>query len=135
MSKIITQQTKELINAWHETTKQIAILKRKESDLRDELVEALFPNRTEGTHRRELGAGYDIVATQRYTREVDNQALRRVLREFPKGAKKNLIKTSVSLIKKGYDALDDKHKAIFDKCLTIKPQKPSLRIDEPKDET
>lgn len=135
MSKIITQKTKEIINAWHETTKQLAILKRKEADLRDELVEALFPNRLEGTTRRELGAGYDIVVTQRYSREIDESALRGVLRRFPKGAKKNLVKTSVSLIKKAYDALDAEHKAIFDECLTIKPQKPSLRIDEPKDET
>ena len=131
---MITERTKQKLHVWKTIKEKLDVLKKEESELRDELVEEIFPDRLEGTSTRELGAGFSIKVVQPYTREVDEDALKAVVKKLPKGMKKQLVKTKVSLIKKGYDSLSVDHGAIFDDCLLVKPGKPRLEIVKPKEE-
>jgi len=130
--KRLTKKIKEKINEWNETTKQLKLIKSRESNLRDEIVDEVFPDRLEGTTRTELGAGFNLVVTQTYSRELDDSSFGEIFKRLPKGSKKKLIKTKVSLVKAAYDKLTSEERDIFDECITVKPNKPSLKIEEPK---
>ena len=131
---IMSKKTRQLILKWQRTKAMLDRCKARESDLRDQIVDDVFSERTEGTNSAELGHGYEIKCKQPYSYNVDEDELKNVLKEMPRGAKKKLIKTKVSLIKKGYSALDEEDKEIFDPCLTLTPGKPQLEIVAPKKE-
>jgi len=132
-NKVNKKQTQKLMR-WQKAASQLKEAKKIESELRDELVEELFPGAQEGTHNLALGSGYGLKAEIKYRRKVDEKELKVILKGMPRGAKKKLIKTTVSLIKSAYDDLDEDTKEHFDQCLTIEPSKPGLKIVPPKKE-
>lgn len=131
---LLTKEQKNLVARWNAAKTMLDAAKKKESELRNEVVDQIFPTAEEGTRREELGAGYKLKCSQTYKRDVDEDVAKAVLKELPRGAKKKLLKTKVTLIKKGYDALDDESRGIFDDCLTMKPNKPQISIEKPSEE-
>jgi len=129
---LVNKRNRELIAKWQKAKTELDTYKKLESELRDKIVDRVFSGRGEGTTEEELGAGFKIKCKQGYSYKVDEDVLKDVLKELPRGIKKKLIKTSVSLIQKGYANLDEDDQAIFDPCLTLTPSKPQLEITAPK---
>ena len=131
---IVTQKQKLKLAAWERAKNSLTEAKKLEAELFDEVIDLIFPDRKEGVNIAPLGGGYTAHCTQANKRKVDPDDLKAVLKELPRNFKKKLIKTSVSLIKAGYDNLSDEHRAIFDDCLTTVPGKPVLKINPRKKE-
>jgi len=131
---LVSKKNKELIAEWKKAKANLDIFKERESKLRDQIVDKIFAKRVEGNNSAELGHGFRINCKQGYKYNVDESLLKDALRELPRGIKKKLIQTKVSLIKKGYKELDEDLCLIFDNCLTLTPSKPQLEIVQPKKE-
>jgi hypothetical protein len=131
---IITQKQKKKLIAWDKAKKELDEAKAKEAECFSNVIDLIFPDRVEGAQKIPIGGGYYAHCTQGYNRKLDPDELKSVLKELPRGVKKKCVKTSVALIKSGYDSLSDEHRDIFDRCVTSVPRKPSLKIVEPKEE-
>lgn len=132
---LVGKKNRVLIANWKTAKTELDKWKKIESNLRDKIVDKVFPERTEGNNHVELSHGFSINCKQTYRYDIDEDLLKDVLKELPRGAKKKLIKTTASLIKKGYTALDQYDRAIVDHCLTLTPSKPQLEIIAPKEES
>jgi len=125
---MLTQDQKRTLYTWQLAKEALTSAKEQESAARDRAIDLIFPTRQEGATTIEITPTHSVTCTQPYTRSVDPDELKKVLKSFPRGSRKKLIKEKPTLIKKAYDALDTAGKTIFDDCLTVKPGKPSLKI-------
>lgn len=131
---LLTDNDKNLIKTWTTICERIRDLKSKETALRETLIEKYFPVLQEGTATLKLDEHYTLIANQSYNRKVNDELLDNVIRDLKSDVKKSeLVRTSVALIKKGYDKLDPVQKAVFATCLTISPAKPGLKLKAHKE--
>lgn len=129
---ILTKKTKQQVAEWKKIAEELKVLRKKESVLRDELVDTLAPNRTEGITEIELGYGYKLHITQPYIRDIDDELLVETKKKIKRSILNKLLRTKVSLNKKEYDNMDELTREIFNECIIVKPGKPQMKISEPK---
>lgn len=62
----------QLLMLWQQKKEAIEQAKTAEMDLRKYVVSRAFPQKTEGTNRKELGQGYDLKAVVKYNYKCDD---------------------------------------------------------------
>lgn len=130
--------TDQKILAWSQNSDLLAKLKKLEMEQRKALFTLLFPDPKVGTQHHELGAGYKVTAVHKIDTKLDEAAFELILPEIEKlgdKAKAELaeaVKYKPGLVKKGYEALSDDVKEMFDEAVTTKPASPSLKLVVPK---
>lgn len=126
------------ILAWSQNAELLAQVKKVEMEQRKILFAALFPDPKVGTQHHDLGAGYKVTAVHKMDTKLDEAAFELILPELEKlgeEAKAELaeaVKYKPSLVAKGYKALSEEVKDLFDEAVTTKPASPSLKLVVPK---
>ncbi|QQM14109.1 hypothetical protein pVco14_059 [Vibrio phage pVco-14] len=126
------------ILTWSQNADLLAKVKVIEMEQRKALFKELFPDPKVGTQHHELGQGYKITAVHKMDTKLDEAAFELILPEIEKlgdKAKAELaeaVKYKPGLVKKGYDALSEEVKELFDEAVTTKPASPSLKLVVPK---
>ena len=138
----VVEETKEQLAArWHlallatEAAKKVIA---EESDLRKKVFALYFPAPTEGTNTVEFAGGWKLKGTYKLDRKVDEAALPAIfqaLRDMYQVDAGLIVKPEPKLDTKAYKALRDinpEAAKLFETCLTIKPQSPTLELVAPK---
>ena len=130
------EEASALLMQWQALQAELTRVKNNELLLRQRLFRHFFPVAKEGTNHHNLGHGYKLDAVVPYTREVDAEALLGLSNELPAAGidLDALIKYKPSLVTSAYRDLTDVQQKLFDRCLTIKPGSPTLKLVAPKDE-
>lgn len=110
-------------------------LKQLEMELRTKMVEQFFETAKlkEGTNTADLGNGWKLKYKHALNRKFDEAAMAAVFLELDEGLSDAIVKNKPELVIKEYRRLSDKHRAIFDQCLIIKPASPALELVKPKE--
>lgn len=128
----------EIYREWQEVSLWLDTAKAREMELRKQLCATFFPEPVEGTNNAfaEIdGKKYAVKVGHKLNRKLDPAALDAVMPELGKldpalcelGV---LIKYEAELVKKGYNALTDEQRKIFEQALTITEGAPELTITE-----
>jgi len=128
----------ELYREWQEVSLWLDTAKAREMELRKKLCATFVPEPVEGTNNAfaEIdGKQYEVKVGHKLNRKLDPAALDAVMPELGKldpalcelGV---LIKYEAELVKKGYNALTDEQRKIFEQALTITEGAPELTISE-----
>jgi len=128
---VITTHQINKLRRWKQSVKDLAEAKKIESELRDELQDELCPVIQEGTNNVRFCIGDSKVIlkiTQMYKREVDARLVTAALSQLPKVIQEKIVRTKHSLVKPVYDQLTTSQRAGFDRCITTKPGKPSMKL-------
>lgn len=128
------QATPEDLNIWYELIKQVAALAEQEMMLRKKIFATYFKDPKEGTNTAPLNAGWVLKATHKINRKVLIAELTTLTPELQAAGivVEDVIKSKPELSVSAYKALDDAKRALFDRCLEIKPGSPALEIVLPK---
>lgn len=138
----LTKTQIDKIAAWDETKAQLALLKEREAEMRQDILNELYADNKIGVNTIKLANGYELKATFKETfsllcDEDDNRldpALDAIenLGERGKLIVERLIKWKPSLVKNEYDQLPDDIRRIFDTAVLVKPAAATLEIKAPK---
>lgn len=116
---------------WLETESQLAVLKKKEMEMRKQIFALLFPEPKEGANTVEF-FGIPVTGTHKVTRNLDEAALDTVMQEFPEDSPYRqdgvLIKYKPSFIMDTYRAMPEQERKIFEQALKIDDGAPSLEL-------
>lgn len=126
--------------AWLKAKKALDKAKDAESEAREAMVKAAFPNGLdEGTNTFDLGGKWKLKVTGVVSRKVDEAALtavvERVEKKFPDFDVKNIVKYTPELKIGDYKKLPDNVRKLFDNALIIKgtgETSPQVKIEEAK---
>lgn len=146
MSQLQAQQRDPsvVINEWREAQIQLAAAKKRESELREEILTGAFGFDREtfrtGTENYPLNAGFKLKAVFKLNYKLDNtddkvdKALSKIEKAGPEGAfiAGRLVNWKPELSTREYNALEPKYQKIIDEVLTISVGTPSLELVEPK---
>lgn len=133
------QDIDKMILEWSANAEALGRLKKVEMAQREALFNKLFPEPKIGTQHYVLGHGYKVTAVYKNEHKLDKASLQLVLPEIEKlgdDAKAEVgeaIKYDPTLVMKGYNALSESVKEVFDECVVSKPKLNSLKLVEPKD--
>ena len=121
--------------AWHELQALQKKLRVIEMDLRKEMTAHFFDVATakEGTNTADIGNGWKVRYKHGLDRKCDEAAFEAVFAKLPEGSKETLIKFKPEVNIKGYRALPEESRKIFEECLIIKPSSPALELVAPKE--
>lgn len=139
----------DLLMKWNECKIAVDKAREIELDLRKYIVSRAFPQKQEGTNRKELGQGYDLKAVVRYNYTLaDNNKVEECLNHISALGNEGpfiadrLVSWKPSFLKTEYnDLLERKDKGderaikilnIVNSMLTISEGAPTLDIVEPK---
>lgn len=139
----------ELLIEWDKLKKNVELAKEAELDLRKYIVKREFPKATEGTNTKELGAGYQLKAVQKYNYNLaDNDTVEATLEKLSgmgaagSAIADRLVSWKPNFLLTEYRQLcEDKDKgsqfastalSIINDMLTITEAAPTLAIQEPK---
>lgn len=101
----------------------------REMEIRRQLTSYFFPAPKEGANRIEQD-GYHAVLTHKLIRRLEEAALPAVMPNMPEEFRNVgvLVEYKAGLVLKGYRALSEDSRHIFDQALTITPASPVLEI-------
>lgn len=130
----------QLLVLWNNLTSTLETVKKNEMELRKYIVAREFPKAEEGVNSVQIGNGYELKATVKFTYNLDNKddkvniALDEIAKTGNEGnfIAERLVSWKPSLSIKEYRELEPQYKKIIDKVLTIKDAAPTLEIKEPK---
>lgn len=136
----LTKTQIDKIAAWDETKARLALLREREAEMRQDILNELYANHEIGVNTIELANGYELKATFKETFsliEEDNRldsALDAIdnLGERGKLITERLVKWKPALVKSEYDQLPDDIRRIFDTAVLVKPAAATLEIKAPK---
>ena len=136
----LTKSQYQLMTEWHELSKQLEAIKVAESEARDKLCKALYPEGVpKGTNHVDLPNGYrlNLVGTINYSLDIPliTNAIKTIREKLGNAAAKSAsdaIKTKYELKVGDYNKLPSDVKLILNDGITGKPGKPQLEIVKPK---
>ena len=109
----------------------------KEMSLRKQVMEAYFPTPVEGVNTCQLESGWEMKATYKIDRKIDEAAFPAInakLREM--GVNPDpLVKLKLDLVTAAYKSLvqiNPEAAKVFDQAMTSKPASPSIELKPPK---
>lgn len=129
--QLTQEQAMQALQSWYGDQQQLRELRNKEMVERKSLFAYFFPSPVEGTNRFALGGGFDLKATQGYTRKVDEDALGAVKQKDAKALKLNLdalFPTKPTLDLSEYRKLNEEQRRFVDTLLDIDEGSPSMEI-------
>lgn len=114
---------------WYQTSEQLKDLKKRELDLRKQVIEEYFPELIEGTNKTEISGDSLLVATLPYSYSVDADSMEAGLEHIPKTKREKIVVWKPSMSIAVYRTLNRKAMIAFTaECITVKPGTPSLKI-------
>jgi hypothetical protein len=128
-----------LVGEWFELKNKIEAMRLEaaplvalEKDLRQKIVEVAFTTEglREGTHSKEMPAGWKLKGTLGLDRKVDPKTAEAIEKALG-DASPFRWKPEVDL--KAYRGLTSEQQKIADTCITIKPSMPTLELLPPED--
>lgn len=128
----------QMLVEWANRKKALADATIAEYQLRLAIVEAEFPQATEGTNTIELGNGYKLKCTVKFNYNLDGEKTEDVLAKIANLGNEGtfiadrLVNWKPNLLVGEYRKLEGEYKRLFDEALTIKPGAPQVEIVEPK---
>lgn len=127
----VTQQ--DLIT-WYNMKVELARLRTAEMLLRRKIFNAYFPDPKEGTNSFTMPDGAVMKGVQGIDRQIDEGAALAMKDELAEAniSLDKLIRRKPELVVKEYRLLTQEQMNLFDQCLVIKPESPSLEIVVPK---
>ena len=131
---------------WQEITGQLETLKKRELELRNEIIDTIVPqDKVEGSATFEIGNGWKLRATRKQNYSVDKASVD-VLRDLlPFNIWDDLIRWKPELSMTAYrkslpayaQALPEEHRKTLSEALvnavTIRPGTPELKLEAPKE--
>ena len=123
----------ELLFGWIEADKRMREAVEAEIVARAALVNAAFPDRSEGTHSAPLLDGTVLKVLFKTNCNVDSKNVDGMLKKLPSGVRGGLFRWDASLSMTAYKALEPAHKLVANEVLTFKPGRPSVTIETPKE--
>lgn len=128
--------TDALVAEWIEASEALDIYKKREKDLREQVVEALFKDAPIGTNDHELPTGDTLSCVKKLNYKLDPDTTPIAQQSMygivgPELARR-LVKWKPELSVSEYKKLPDNARAIIDKVLTITPATPTLELKEKK---
>lgn len=127
------EERQKLLQDWYVAAEDLRKLRATEILMRKAVVHEFFEgDLPEGTSRADIGGGFDLKASQSFTRDVDEAALdanKERLVELEVSID-DLFKYRPSLVKRVYNKLTDEQLEVVEDCLTTKPGTPSLSIEK-----
>jgi hypothetical protein len=126
--------TQETLVQWYLACDELARAKKAELLLRLKIFKHHFPTPVEGTNTIVLPDSYQLKATHKISRKVDEPALIALAPELEKAEVPvaDLIKREPELVLSEYRKLEGDKLHLFDRCLIIKPgETPGLEIVPP----
>lgn len=128
--------TDALVAEWATADLALDTAKKREKDLREQVVEALFADAPIGTNNHELPTGDTLACMKKlnYKLDAETTANAQTAVAFLIGHEltKRLVKWKPELSLSEYKKLPDNARAIIDKVLTITPATPSLELKTKK---
>ena len=122
------------LETWYQIQDTLKKLKAQEMILRKRIFEHYFPEPKEGTNSHELNDGYVLKAKYGLLRDIDVGELQSCGDLFAQAgiSADALVQWKPFLKVKEYRQMTAEQRALFDRCLVIKPGAPSLEITLPK---
>jgi hypothetical protein len=128
---------------WYVMQEELTKLKAAEVMLRTRIFKHYFPTPTEGSagNKYELNDGTGAIVQGDHTInrkvvETEMEALKEAIKaegsNLPKLPFAKLVRWKPELAKAEYNKLTAEEKAVFDRCLEIKPGTPALEVKIPK---
>lgn len=116
---------------WYNLKMQLAKIQAAERLLRAKVVKGMFPNLKEGTTRKGIGDGYELVAEMSLDRKVDEPLFDALKQQFleRKIPIDLLVNYKPQVSVKSLKALPAEERKIFEQCLVIKEGSVSLKIE------
>lgn len=125
--------SQEELSQWFKLQQELKAVKASEMLLRQSIFARMFPTPVEGTNNAPLADGWVLKGGYVINREVDAAALQVMREEFTKvGINSDMLVEWKPSLKVGiYKELTAEQRALFDRCLVIKPGSPALKIELP----
>lgn len=129
-----------LLIEWSQAQAKLAEVKslvENEMRLRKQVMEAYFPAPTEGVNTCQLESGWEMKATHKIDRKIDEAALPAInaeLREMGVNAD-SLVRLKPELVTTAYKTLvqiNPEAAKVFEKAMISKPASPSIELKPPK---
>ena len=122
-----------LLSQWYVMQQELKKLKNQEMALRKSLFSHFFPDPKEGTNTAPLPDSWVLKGGFPITREVDVATFQAMREDLTKGGvpADTLVEWKPSLKVTLYKELTAEQRAVFDRCLIIKPGSPSLSVELP----
>lgn len=133
-----THNIQPLIESWYSTQLELKQLRKREVELRLEIVETLSTGEiTEGTERIGIGHGKDLKITHKLTYKLDETdqldlALDKVAKVMGEEIADRLVNFKPTLSVSEFKKLDDDVLKEFSKFVTTIPGTPSIEIVDEK---
>lgn len=123
----------EELSQWYNLQQELARIKASEMTMRKRIFAFFFPTPVEGTNTAPLADSWVLKGGYVVNRDVDAAALQPMREEFAKAGinADSLVEWKPSLKVSLYKELTAEQRALFDRCLVIKPGSPSLKIELP----
>ena len=128
------------INAWWQASQELAIAKKREKELRDACIAAIFPNYAFGTNTQELGNDWRLnckvpqVFKLSSPQEVTAAQNATVAAGASVELVARLVKWKPELSKRDYDLLTEEQRNAFNSCVTMEQGSICLEMKIPKSE-
>jgi len=129
--------TQDDLNTWYQLQQELEKVKTAELQLRNKIFNYYFKDPKVGTNNQELSDGWILKGQYKLNYKIDEAMLTTRAQQFREAgiAIEQVVKAKPEFVKKGYDALTDEQRKLFDEVLEIKPGTPSLEIILPKRKT
>lgn len=138
MTPDIEKQFFAALTEWQNIKAQLAAmtpLVLREKQIREQVFGFAFPTPKEGTNKYDLPASWVLEGKLQIARTID-EAVLSVVKERLRAEGFNadpIVRFKPEVAVKEYKAMPEAQRLIFDTCLTIKPQLPSLALIPPKE--
>ena len=116
------------LNKYLDAKTQLAFWKKKEHELRLELLNDLFPNASNGTFTEHV-EGYEVKGTFGLNYSIIKDEFD-ILKDVMTDDERSCITLKPTLSVAKYKLLEDHERAILDECVSVKPSLPSVKILE-----
>lgn len=128
-----------VIMQWKSAATEAETSKKRESELRDEVVDICFPTPKVGMNTLDLGHGYKLKAEVKQNYSVqhngtpgDYSNVQAALSKLNPEIASGLIKWKAELSVSAYKQLTAEEREVVNTFVTITDGKPSLKLEEPK---
>jgi hypothetical protein len=131
--QLVKMDRDTLLMAWHETSEELAMIKKREQELRLAAFGQSFPEPTEGVNNLSLGNGWLLKATHKLNYSIENSAeMRAALATIPDEPREALVKWSPKLSGSQWQhPFRAKFQPVLEPFVTIKPGMPDLKLLPP----
>lgn len=117
-----------LVDSWYTTNKELTRLKKKERELRDLVVHALFPEPKKGMNKFELADGREVKLVHGLDYKLVDAAT--PLQWIAKGwLPENLIKVTYTINTRIYEDLLAEAKIGLSEYVEVKPKAPQVKVE------